>query len=192
VQLGSSRGEVLMNVHPLQRNTVVGLTVTALLLAMPIGAHSSENWSNDRPVVQLEPNVVTGLIAWIVAKTGWVVQEPPPIRFVSQTQLDEMYCGGNSSSNDIHPCALYSNKSHMIYLPDKWNPNDLHDRSALLHELVHHLQALNNVKAKCLAAYEPQAFDLQFEWLREQGIQDPYNFLGINRLTILIISQCSN
>jgi len=191
VELRPSLGEALMKVHPLKRKAIAGLAVMMLLLVMPIGAQSSGDRLNDKGAVQLEPNVVTGLIAWIVAKTGWVVQEPPPIRFVPQTQLDEMYCSGNSSSNDIHPCALYSNKSHMIYLPEKWNSNDLHDRSALLHELVHHLQALNNVKATCLAAFEPQAFDLQFEWLREQGIQDPYNFLGINRLTILIISQCS-
>ena len=179
-----------MNVHQLQRNTIVSLAATALLLAMPIGVHSSEDWPNDKPIVQLEPNVVTGLIAWIVAKTGWVIQEPPLIRFIPHTQLVEMYCGGGGGSNDLNIRALYSPKSHTIYLPVKWNSNDLRDRSALLHELVHHLQTLNNVKAKCFAAREPQAFDLEFEWLREQGIQDPYKFIDIDEFTIRLLSQC--
>jgi hypothetical protein len=179
-----------MNVHRLKRIVFTGFAVMTLLLAMPIGVPSSEDWSIDKGTCQLEPNVVTGLIAWIVAKTGWVVQEPPPIHFITHTQLVEMYCGKDGCSNDFDIHALYSHRSHVIYLCEKWNPNDLHDRSALLHELVHHLQALNNVKAKCLAAYDLQAFDLQFEWLREQGIQDPYKFMDIDEFTIRIISQC--
>ena len=180
-----------MNAHPLQNIAIASLALMALLLlAMPIDAQPLDDWSNNKGAVRVEPNVVTGLIAWIVAKTGWVVQEPPSIRFVPQTQLVEMYFGGNSSSNDIQIGALYLAKSHIVYLPEKWNPNDLHDRSALLHELVHHLQALNNVKAKCLAAYDRQAFDLQFEWLREQGIQDPYKFIDIDEFTIRLLSQC--
>ena len=171
-------------------NRLAGLAVMTLLLVMPIGVQSSEDWSNDKGTGQLEPNVVTGLIVWIVAKTGWVVQEPPQIHFIPHTRLVEMYCGGMASSNNLDIRALYSPKNHIIYLPEKWNPNDLHDRSALLHELVHHLQALNKVKAKCLAACEPQAFHLQIEWLREQGIQDPHKFIDVDEFTISVISQC--
>ena len=72
------------------------------------------------------------------------------------------------------------------------NPNDLRDRSYLLHELVHHLQALNNVKAPCLAAYELPTFELQLEWLRENGIQDPYKFLDIDEFTIILLSECED
>ncbi len=172
-----------MNVHRL-----ASLAVMTLLLVMPIGVQSSEDWSSDKGTSQLQPNVVTGLIVWIVAKTGWIVQEPPPIHFIPHTQLVEMYCGASSSNLDIR--ALYSPKDHIIYLPENWKPSDLHDRSALLHELVHHLQALNNVKAKCLAACEPQAFHLQIEWLHEQGSQDPHKFIGVDEFTISVISQC--
>jgi hypothetical protein len=162
----------------------------ALFFAMPVGAQSSEGRSNDNGTVQLvEPNLVKGLIAWIAAKTGWLVQEPPPVRFVTPTQLLKMYDEAGSSKN-IQIRALYSTTTHTVYLLENWKPNDLHDRSELLHELVHHLQAINNVKAECLAANEPQAFNLQFEWLREQGIQNPYKFLDTNELTILLISRC--
>jgi len=60
------------------------------------------------------------------------------------------------------------------------------------YELVHHLQQLNNVKAPCLAANEPQAYHLEIEWVREQGIEDPYKFLDIDEFTISLLSQCQD
>ena len=84
----------------------------------------------------------------------------------------------------------YSPAAHIVYLAKKWNPNDLRDRSYLLHELIHHLQALNNVETARLAANERPTYELQLEWLREQGIQDPYKFLDIDEFTIALISQC--
>ena len=178
----------LMNTYSLQRIVIACLAVMAL--AMPIGAQSPEHCSNNKGTVRVEPNVVAGLIAWIVAKTEWVVQEPPTICFATDTQLAEMAYGGEGKPNDLTINALYAPKSHIVYLSEKWNPDDLRDRSYLLHELIHHLQALNNVKALCLAAYERPTFELQLEWLREQGIQDPYKFLDIDEFTIMLISAC--
>jgi hypothetical protein len=179
-----------MTVHRPKRTVFTGFAVMTLLLGMPIGVPSSEDWSIHKETCQLVPNVVTGLITWIIAKTEWVVQEPPTICFATNTQLVEMAYGGKGKSNDLTIKALYAPKSHVVYLSEKWNPDDLRDRSYLLHELIHHLQALNNVKAPCLAANERPTFELQLEWLREQGIQDPYKFLDIDELTISLISVC--
>lgn len=177
-----------MNMHSLERIAIAGLA--AMALAMPIGAQSLEDCSNNKGTVRLEPNIVVSLIAWIVARTEWVVKEPPTICFVTNTKLVEMAYGGEGKSNDPNINALYAPKSHIVYLSEKWNPNDLRDRSYLLHELIHHLQALNNVKAACLAANERPTYELQLEWLRGQGIQDPYKFLDIDEFTIVLISQC--
>ncbi len=103
-----------------------------------------------------------------------------------------MYTGGKGISDHPNIRGLYSYRSHIVYLPEKWTPDDLYDRAELLHELIHHLQSLNNVKASCLAAYERPTYELQIEWLREQGIQDPYKFLDIDEFTIRLISQCSD
>lgn len=177
-----------MNTRSLQRIAIAGLAVMAL--AMPICTQSQEDCSNNKRTVRLEPNIIADLVAWIVAGTEWVVQEPPTICFVTDTQLVEMVYGRGEGKYDLTIKALYAPKSYVVYLSQKWNPDDLRDRSYLLHELIHHLQALNSVKAPCLAANERPTFELQLEWLREQGIQDPHKFLDIDEVTIRLLSAC--
>ncbi len=183
---------MLMSTHTLKSIAITALAVVALV--MPINAQSQEDCSNTKETVRLERSVVVAdLIAWIIARTQWVVQKPPPtICFVTNTQLAEIAYGGKARPNDLSIKALYGFKTHVVYLSGSWNPNDLRDRSYLVHELTHHLQTLNNVEAPCRAKRERMAFDLQFEWLREQGIQDPYEFLDIDELTIRLISECPN
>jgi hypothetical protein len=129
-------------------------------------------------------------IAWIVEKTGWTVREAPLIRFLPYAELVKIFSGGKAT--DYHVDALYSETDHTIYLPDSWRPDDLHDRSILLHEVVHHLQYLNNVKVTCQTEYEYQAIELQVTWLREQGVDDPLDLLHINPLFILMLRQCGD
>jgi hypothetical protein len=182
----------MKKMHLPSKLLVVGLTATVLMLTMPIGAQSPDDCSNREETARLEPNVIVSLISWIVAKTKWVVREPPTVCFVKSDQLIEMAYGGEGTPDDSRINALYAPAGHIVYLSEKWNPNDLRDRSYLLHELIHHLQAINNVKTACLAANEQPTYELQLEWLREQGIQDPYKFLDINEFTIALISQCSD
>jgi uncharacterized protein DUF6647 len=182
--------EALMKAYLFQKLLFVGIAATVLMLPMPLGAQSSEDVCIVRATI--EPGIVTGLIAWIVTKTKWVAQQPPSICSVSHRQLLKIYDSDGSAPNDLQIHALYSIRNHNVYLVENWNPTDLHDRAALLHELVHHLQQLNNVKAPCLAANEPQAYHLEIEWVREQGIEDPYKFLDIDEFTISLLSQCQD
>jgi hypothetical protein len=129
------------------------------------------------------------IIAWIAAKTGWTNSyAPPPIRFIPYEELVRNFTGGKPTASRVE--ALYSEEDHSIYLPDSWRADDLRDSSILLHEIVHHLQYLNHVKADCLSEYELQAVNLQVTWLREQGVEDPLNLLGINDLFIRLLGQC--
>ena len=181
-----------MEVHLLQKLLLVGPAAIALLLPTPAGAQSSEDVCSVTETIQLQPAIFRDLIAWIVTKTGWATEEPPSICFVSFGQLRKIYYGNGDASNDLQIHALYSVETHKVYLLENWNPDDLHDRAALLHELLHYLQQLNNVKAACLAANELQAYHLQLEWIREQDIQDPYKFLDIEEFTIKLLSQCDD
>ena len=172
-----------------QKLLFVGLATTVPMLPMPLGAQSSEDVCTVRATI--EPGIVTGLIAWIVTKTKWVAQQPPSICSVSHRQLLKIYDGDGSAPNDLQIHAVY--RSEIIPLTwSQFDPTHLHDRAALLHELVHHLQQLNNVKAPCLAANEPQAYHLEIEWVREQGIEAPYKFLDIDEFTISLLSQCQD
>jgi hypothetical protein len=174
-----------MNVH--QKIAITALSVMAMIYASPVNA--SEDVCTPATI---EPGIVTDLIEWIVAKTEWTAREPPSICFVSREQLLKVYHGDGSALNDLQIRALYSARTHQVYLAENWNPADLRDRAALLHELVHQLQQLNNVKAPCLAANEPQAYHLEIEWVREHDIEDPYKFLTIDEFTIRILSLCED
>ena len=147
--------------------------------------------ANYAETMQVDPEIVASLISWIVAKTGWTNSEPPRIVFLTKKEIMEMLLQRpNGPPEDVSCQALYSHNDGIIYLTKDWRCSDPRDRGTLLHELVHHLQKLNGVKARCLAEYERQAYDLQLEWLREHGVQDPYKFLDVDEFTIHIISQC--
>jgi len=143
---------------------------------------------NDESAVDLERKMIAPLTSWIVAKTGWTIREAPPIRFIPSEQLVKMFTG--EKPTDLQIKALYSDEDHSIYLPDGWRAEDLLDRSALLHELVHYLQYLNHIKAKCPAEYEWKAYELQVAWLREQGVEDPLKLMGISAVAIYVFSRC--
>jgi hypothetical protein len=53
-----------------------------------------------------------------------------------------------------------------------WDPDSVKSRSYLVHELVHHAQALSRRPYPCQAAKEREAYYFQNLWLKEQG-EDP-------------------
>jgi hypothetical protein len=128
--------------------------------------------------------LVAALIAWIVAKTGLTAPDPPRIVQIPIEQMVEM------TGSTARPQAIYVRKERTIYLPTDWTGDTLLNRAALLHELVHHLQETNGVQAPCERAQEVDAYHLELDWLRERGVDDPYEFLGINELAIMLRSTC--
>ena len=50
---------------------------------------------------------------------------------------------------------------------------DAPSASILLREMVHHMQAINNVEFGCREGAEARGYELQAQWLRENGMADP-------------------
>ena len=152
-------------------------------------ADENQNRSNVANEIRIRSGEeVPSFIAWITAQTGWAIREAPPIRFVPYAELVRIYSGGKGT--DYHVESLYSEEDHTVYLPDSWHADNLRDRSILLHELVHHLQYLNNVKVTCATEYEWQAVQLQVTWLREQEVDNPIDLLGIDPRFLFMLRQC--
>ncbi len=63
------------------------------------------------------------------------------------------------------------------------------DQSILLHEIVHHLQISNVISLPCRSAYDAQAYRLQTEWLKEQGIPNVYT-IAIKKWQIEDLEEC--
>jgi hypothetical protein len=134
--------------------------------------------------------LVATFIAWIVAKTGLPAPQPPQVLFLPPEKLVERAYGPNGH-RDLDLQALYDHASTTVYLPVNWRSNDLRQSSALLHELVHHVQWANNhMEGQCRGQLERQAYDLQIMWLREQGVANPHDVIGVDEFTIFLISRC--
>jgi hypothetical protein len=135
--------------------------------------------------------IITTLIGWIAANSNLVAAEPPHITFVPKHEMRELYYGAKKANEFFRVQAFYLPDKTTIVLPATWRASELRDRSVLLHELVHHLQKSNNIKAPCPAVWERQAYNLQFAWLREQGVEDPYEFIETNVLTVIMLTACA-
>jgi hypothetical protein len=133
---------------------------------------------------------MASLMGRIVARLNLAAAEPPHLQFVSKHRMSELYFGAKYVNNFDQLVAFYQPAKATIYLQDIWQANELRDQSVLLHELVYQLQDGNNINVSCPAALERQAYDLQFTWLREHRIKDPYEFVGTNVLIVILRTSC--
>jgi len=129
------------------------------------------------------------LIAWIAAHSEYPAPAIPRIVFLPTRELARRF-HGDDAGGPLRVEALYHHPSATIYLCDCWDPDDPVDQSALLHELVHHMQATSHAQGPCRGALEAEPYRLQAEWLSEQGYADPYEAIGIDRFTVEVLSGC--
>jgi hypothetical protein len=141
------------------------------------------------PSVKISSETVRSYLDWIIQQTGWPAAGVPPIRITSFEHLREL-SGLSSDAESIRPAAFYSKSDHLIYLADRWNKDDLVDQSILVHELVHHLQIEDHIQLACWGRYEAQAYELQIQWLRTQGVKDPHRLLHASQTSIETLAEC--
>jgi hypothetical protein len=141
--------------------------------------------------------LVLSMIAWITASTGLIVSEPPLIAFVRDSHFQQQFHSEGAQAkpeattpNHQKPATekffsvqgFYLRATATVYLPETWQLAALRDQSTLLHELVHHAQRLNKVGAACPGPLERQDYDLLVAGLREQGVAQPFDLIGIDEL----------
>jgi hypothetical protein len=141
------------------------------------------------PSVKISSETVRSYLDWIIQQTGWPAAGVPPIRVTSFAHLREL-SGLSSEAEWIRPAAFYSKGERVIYLADSWNKDDLVDQSILVHELVHHLQIEDQIQFACWGRYEAQAYELQIQWLRTQGVKDPHKLLHASKTSIDSLAEC--
>lgn len=132
--------------------------------------------------------LVAVLSAWISAQIGLPVPPPPRIIQLDPVALHELATAPDTQMERVR--ALYGRAERIVYLRTNWNSATPHDRSELVHELVHHFQRHHFLTYACTAARETLAYDLQLAWLREEGVPDPHALLQINEFFIVMVSVC--
>jgi hypothetical protein len=85
--------------------------------------------------------------------------------------------------------AVYNDTNRTIYLSEGWTGLTFADLSILVHEMVHHLQNVGQLKYNCPQAREAVAFAAQEQWLSLSGRTLESEF-GIDKLTLLVRTNC--
>ena len=166
------------------------LVIWSAFPSVTVGAENSPPAKSDvGPSAKISSEAVRSYINWIIQQTGWPAAGIPPIKITSFAHLREL-SGLSSDAEWIRPAAFYSKSEHLIYLADSWNKDDLVDQSILVHELVHHLQIEDHIQFACWGRYEAQAYELQIQWLRTQGVKDPHNLLHASKASIESLAEC--
>jgi hypothetical protein len=120
----------------------------------------------------------------------------PGIKFVSaaemiaplkKNQLHRTDVSASEISSEI--VSLYSNESKTIYLMDGWTGTTPAELSILVHEMVHHLQNVGQLKFACPEEREELAYKAQESWLRLFGHDLEHDF-QMDPFTILVKSKC--
>jgi hypothetical protein len=116
--------------------------------------------------------LMNSILNWLAANFDLpAVWETPRIEFIQPASMAQVRYRGLAGKQamlldmgrDI--VAVYDDVKRTIYLPEGWIGVTAAEQSLLLHEMVHHLQNIGNLKYECLQAREKLAFAAQEQWL---------------------------
>jgi Domain of unknown function (DUF6647) len=113
----------------------------------------------------------------------------PGIKFVSAAEMITVRTDVSASEISSDIVALYSNESKTIYLMDGWTGKTPAELSILVHEMVHHLQNVGQLKFACPEEREELAYKAQDSWLHLFGRDLEHDF-QMDPFTILVKSKC--
>jgi hypothetical protein len=85
--------------------------------------------------------------------------------------------------------SLYSNETKTIYLLDGWKGKTPGELSMLVHEMVHHLQSVGQIKFACPQEREKLAYKAQDDWLGLFG-RDLMQDFQIDPFSLLVKTNC--
>lgn len=151
------------------------------------------------------PALFTEIVTWLTTNFDLpAIYEFPHVELVPATELAGKRIkhiplgvgrenGFSNSAVQVAPqrtvVAVYNNSIKTIFLADSWTGRTPVEVSILVHEMVHHLQTLGNLKYECPGAREKPAYLAQDQWLKMFGMTLEKEF-EIDQLTLLVMTAC--
>jgi hypothetical protein len=141
--------------------------------------------------------LLTAIVLWLSTNFPLPANvNHPSIKFVSQAEMiaplkqnQQQRTNVSTAENSWDIVSLYSNEAKTIYLMDGWTGNTPDELSILVHEMVHHLQNVGQLKFACPEEREELAYKAQESWLRLFG-RDLERGFQMDAFTILVKSKC--
>ncbi len=147
--------------------------------------------------------LVAAITVWLAASYGLPANGPPPIvRLVAPMEIEFVVHGATTAEArrrvaaelaarplGRRAIAVYDSFAKAILLPQGWTGATPREQSMLVHEMVHHLQAIAGIRYACPNEREKLAYAAQDAWLRRSGTTLERE-LGIDGLTLLVRTTC--
>ena len=142
--------------------------------------------------------LLTAIVLWLSANFDLPgIQDHPRIEFVPATKIVALRHGGfvgrlpdaGVAPGQPSVIAVYHHTTRTIYLPEGWTGNSAAELSILVHEMVHHLQNVGELKFECPQEREQLAYKAQERWLGLFG-RDLLRDFKLDSFTILVSTRC--
>lgn len=132
-------------------------------------------------------------------------QDHPQIEFIAESEIvfiryraftperrrEVAAALGNMEDNSKRrtTVSIYDDKARTIYLPANWNGTTPADLSVLVHEMVHHMQNVGDLRYECAGAREKLAYEAQEKWLGLFG-RDLGGEFDLDPFTLKVSTSC--
>jgi hypothetical protein len=189
------------------RKTAIYLSLMLSVIAQPATATSTER-TTDFTFIFIEndpegaanpsPALMAMISDWLSANFGLPkIDELPRVANASPAQMNALRyrlpAAGTSpepsSASNTDIVAIYENATRTIYLPDNWTGSSIAEQSVLVHEMVHHLQNVGQIRYACPEERERPAYRAQEAWLARSHSSLEQAF-GIDGFSLLVRVNC--
>jgi hypothetical protein len=147
--------------------------------------------------------LLTTIVLWLSTNFNLpAVYDHPRVEFVSEQRIAELRYPSllnselRAGASQAQPggwsvIAVYGTSERTIYLPLGWTGKSPAESSALVHEMVHHLQNVAGQSFNCPQEREQLAYEAQEKWLNLMGRTVESDF-GMDAFTLFAMTRCLN
>jgi Zn-dependent membrane protease YugP len=134
--------------------------------------------------------LLSAIVTWLSINYGLPPNySHPTIELLPNAQIENIHYGALDLSWQRKVVAVYDAATKTVILSDAWTGISPADQSVLVHEMVHHLQSLADLRYECPASREKLAYAAQEEWLGLFGGSLLTEF-KLDRMTLKLTTQC--
>jgi hypothetical protein len=146
------------------------------------------------------PAMMQAIVTWIADNFDLPRNPPlPVVKLASARKITTFRYTGELSDHPLDVAAVpkgqrevvaaYDPLAKAIYLHENWTGQSAAELSALVHEMVHHLQYFSSVRHECEQARERLAYAAQDRWLQLFG-RDLATEFELDKFTLAVTTQC--
>lgn len=118
-------------------------------------------------------------------KVDLTVQQATPCQ-IQKTMAPKEPC----KTSGLRIVALYQPTTNTVVVEHGLDLTTFKGQSTIIHEFVHYLQDVNDIRHPCQGLYERQAYDVELAFARLNGFADPHAAIGLHKLNYLALTKC--